>query len=480
MRLLVGLVTLLPLAQAAPKVAIVGAGAGGSSASYWIKKAKERFGVNIDIDIFEKSNYIGGRSTVVHPYNNTAYRPVELGASIFIEANKNLWRAADEFGLTRQPNEGDSENYDVGVWDGQKVVLDLDKDDIVAKYGLDSLVKVDDLIANMYSSYVNIYTTKIPRWQKISDLASSLGFSSLLPQTLLTYLRANNVSDGYSTELLEGATRVNYGQNVDAIYALEGLASLPPPYDTVNVAGGNYQIFEKFVQYSGATVHLNTAVKSILSGPGGKWVLTAGTKTYNFDYIILAAPFHQTGIFVPPSIAASIPAQPYVHLHVTLFTTTQATYNSAYFNATSPPQTMLTTANRARLHPPQPGPKFNAIQYRGKISDTESIVKIFSTQRISDQEIHGFVNNVGWVYRKEWDAYPYLPPPKSFPPIKLADGFYYVNAFEPFMSTMETETIASRNVVDLLLHDKFNGMSICGPITPPPNDSWDYVYGFDC
>ncbi|KAH8802400.1 Prenylcysteine lyase [Flagelloscypha sp. PMI_526] len=332
----------------------------------------------------------------------------------------------------------------------------------------------------MYDSYLNIYTTKVPRWQKISDLASSLGFSSLLPQTLLTYLRANNVSDSYSTELLEGETRVTYGQNVDAIHALEGLASLSPPYEIATIVGGNYQIFEKFIQYSGATVHLNTVVKSILGGPGGTWILSTGTNTFNFDYVILAAPFHQTGILVTPSIASSVPAQPYVHLHVTLFTTTQATYNSAYFNLTAPPQVMLTTTNQARQDPPLPGPKFNTIEYHGKISDTESIVKIFSTEAISDREIHGFADNVGWIYRKEWDAYPYLPPPKSFPPIKLADGFYYVNAFEPFMSTMETETIASRNVVDLLLHDKFNGTSICGPVTPPPNDSWEYVYGFDC
>ncbi|KAH8804063.1 hypothetical protein DL96DRAFT_1507249 [Flagelloscypha sp. PMI_526] len=46
--------------------------------------------------------------------------PVELGASIFVEASKNLWRAADEFGLSRESNERDSENYNVGVWDGKK------------------------------------------------------------------------------------------------------------------------------------------------------------------------------------------------------------------------------------------------------------------------------------------------------------------------------------------------------------------------
>lgn len=43
-------------------VAIVGAGAGGSSAAFWINKARERYGLHIDsIDVYERSDYIGGR-----------------------------------------------------------------------------------------------------------------------------------------------------------------------------------------------------------------------------------------------------------------------------------------------------------------------------------------------------------------------------------------------------------------------------------
>lgn len=44
-----------------PRVAIIGAGAGGSSAAFWISKAKSRFGLDIDIDVYDRNNYIGGR-----------------------------------------------------------------------------------------------------------------------------------------------------------------------------------------------------------------------------------------------------------------------------------------------------------------------------------------------------------------------------------------------------------------------------------
>jgi len=57
-------------------------------------------------------------STTVHPYNNTAYEPVELGAAIFTDANKNLWRAANEFNFSLN-----SPAYrDEAIWDGEHIL----------------------------------------------------------------------------------------------------------------------------------------------------------------------------------------------------------------------------------------------------------------------------------------------------------------------------------------------------------------------
>ena len=41
-------------------IAIIGAGAGGSSAAFFISKAKERYGLDLDVHVYEKSNYVGG------------------------------------------------------------------------------------------------------------------------------------------------------------------------------------------------------------------------------------------------------------------------------------------------------------------------------------------------------------------------------------------------------------------------------------
>lgn len=58
----------------------------------------------------------------MYPYGDENLEPVELGASIFVQINKNLWRAVDEFGLERSKWLDDDDDY-MGIWDGQEFVL---------------------------------------------------------------------------------------------------------------------------------------------------------------------------------------------------------------------------------------------------------------------------------------------------------------------------------------------------------------------
>lgn len=55
------------------------------------------------------------------------------------------------------------------------------------------------------------------------------------------------------------------------------------------------------------------------------------------------------------------------------------------------------------------------------------------------------------VFRKEWDAYPVYNLTSEFPSFVIDDNFYYLNALERAFTAMETEIIAARNVVNLLL-----------------------------
>ncbi|KAJ7169505.1 Prenylcysteine lyase-domain-containing protein [Mycena filopes] len=474
-----------------PRIAIIGAGAGGSSAAWWISTAKERYGIDVDVDLFESDSYIGGRTTV-YPYGNSSLPPVELGASIFVKANKNMWRAVDEFNLTRRDFREDN---GLGIWDGEKLLFTAsggwwgwwDSAKALLRYGFQSPRRTQAFVDKMINQFLTLYSAETPTWDNITHLSTSLNWTDLVSKSTSDYLRSEGVSDKFISELVEASTRVNYGQNADEIHALEGACSLAPTGASA-VEGGNWQVFEQFINRSGATLYLNTSVcylkppASLFEQQAGQWVVESARGSETYTAVILAAPLHSTNIEVPVEISVQVPPQPYVHLHVTLLTTTLASIPAQSFSlppSTKIPPMLLTTFEGARNGGKEP--EFNSMSYHGRISEDEWVVKIFSKKRISQKWLSKiFDGQVGWVYRKEWDAYPMLPPTSSFPEIKLAPGFYYVNSFEPFISTMETETLASRNIVDLLLHEKF-GSGICGPRgTPRNNTDEGYVYGWDC
>ncbi|KAF8641081.1 hypothetical protein AX17_000725 [Amanita inopinata Kibby_2008] len=483
--------------DATPRIAIIGAGAAGTSAAFWLSKAKERFGLDFQVHVYEQSPHVGGRSMVVYPYDNTSLPPLELGASIFTRSNKNLWRATDEFNLTRQ-SFGD-ESYEMAIWDGEAMLLTVgnswwDTIKLLWRYRF-SPQKTRSLVDNTVKTFLTLYEQDPPRWDNISSLSDSFGWTSLVENTAADYLASQGVSDIFSQEIAEAATRVNYAQNIDEIHALEGIVSMATS-DAASVQGGNYKIFEEFIKRSDAKLLLNATVTSISpkSDSSYHWTVRSAHGSADYQAIVLAAPFHSTGILLPNSISSQIPPQPYVSLHVTLLTTTSPTPDPTYFALPSNANTsrmILTTYEGARKG--GKAPEFNSLSYLGLVREGEWAVKIFSKEPVTDDWLQNlFHGNVGWVYRKQWHAYPLLPPVTAFPPTRLDRGLFYVNAFEPFISTMETETIASRNVVDLLLNEEFQ-TSICGArisaaadnvTTLGPemlsNRQQDFTYGWDC
>jgi len=43
------------------RVAVIGAGAAGSSSAWWLHLAADRLGCPIEVEVFERADYIGGR-----------------------------------------------------------------------------------------------------------------------------------------------------------------------------------------------------------------------------------------------------------------------------------------------------------------------------------------------------------------------------------------------------------------------------------
>jgi len=99
---LLRIASLLPLAGAlttndAPRVkqvAIIGAGAGGSSAAYHLAQYAAEANIPTNITVFERNDYVGGRTTTVNPWDDKSMA-VELGGSIFVSINHIMVKAME-------------------------------------------------------------------------------------------------------------------------------------------------------------------------------------------------------------------------------------------------------------------------------------------------------------------------------------------------------------------------------------------------
>jgi prenylcysteine oxidase/farnesylcysteine lyase len=144
------------------------------------------------------------------------------------------------------------------------------------------------------------------------------------------------------------------------------------------------------------------------------WTIVTEVERRNYDAVVIAAPYHTTHISLPADLSSLIPHQPYIHLHVTLLSTTAASPNPVYFGykpGYKAPTTILTSLDGFRRG--GKAPEFNSLSYHGqaKFAKNEThdrretgewVVKIFSMERISDEWLAAmFQNQVGWVHRKE-------------------------------------------------------------------------------
>lgn len=144
--------------------------------------------------------------------------------------------------------------------------------------------------------------------------------------------------------------------------------------------------------------------------------------------------------------------------------TTSPSPQPSFFNlppGTKIPQTICCTFDTPGPST-RPKPSFNSLNYlqvldsqlvqkvfgngeKVKEGQKVFVVKMFSADRLSDEVVGDLLGKklVLKIWRKEWDAYPLLSPitdgEKELAPVRVDEGFYYVNGFERLFSTMESE-----------------------------------------
>lgn len=485
-----------------------GAGAAGSSAAYHLSKYAAEDGIALNITIFEKTGHIGGRSLTVDAYGD-ASEPVELGASIFVAANKILWDAASEFNLSLRDPNSDADRLTV-IWDGDNFVYESysssswwwDLAKLGWKYRL-SPWYAQKLMQKTVATFLKLYEAPYFPFRSLSTRAFELDLAKVTGVTGQQFLADNGISAEFANEIVQAATRVNYASNLDGIHGLDTMVSIAPE-GAKAVLGGNWRIFDNFVAASGAQVALNTSVTSIALGTkaGAKYpkylisTQSASSKQdvaagVAYDNVILATPYQFADLKAPSSVLQTqIDEIPYVRLHVTLFASPFAI--APEFLGLEPgaqvPTTVLTTyaptangtgglegAGRAGF--------FSVSTLRTiinpKTGRAEILYKIFSPMEVTPDflssllgvevpkaftgaaaakkvdQVEGaeMVEPISWYYPHVFHSYPKALPRVTFQDPIIGDGVYYTSGMEGFISTMETSALMGKNVARLIVDD---------------------------
>lgn len=351
-------------------IAIVGAGAAGSSAAYHISKfARElELDVPINITIFEADDRIGGRTTTVDALEDPRY-PIEVGGSIFVKINEILYNATQEFRLSTNARDSGSTGsaYDLGIWDGESFVFTLSNDDessrwkgtlgswwdvakLFWKYGL-SPIRLRNLQQSVIGRFLRLYHEDFP-FADLTEAAKEVDLLSVTAKSGRELLEEASVGEKFANEIIQASTRVNYAQNLPDFHGLETMVCMSTD-GGMSVEGGNWQIFDRMVKESGAHVNFLSEVTEIDTSEETSQSIVQYTTANNhtatqaFDFVILSAPYNASTLTFTPAATHKPNRAEYVSLHVTLFSSPFRP-DPIYFGLSSDqlnllPDTVLTT-----------------------------------------------------------------------------------------------------------------------------------------
>jgi prenylcysteine oxidase/farnesylcysteine lyase len=436
--------------------------------------------------------------------------PVELGASIFVEVNRNLMEAARKSGL-RVADAGrqllNEAKYGLGVWDGSRFVFLQENGRfrwwnilrLIWRYGWSPL-RTRSLMKSTMAKFLKMYKWPYFPWKSLSSVTMSSGLIEATWATGSEFLKANSISESFSREIIQASTRVNYGQNLPLIHGLETMVCMATG-GAVSVEGGNWQIFHGMLNASQASVMLDSAVTHIRrDDDDDSYILSHFTQNNStvhsvFDEVIIATPLQFSDIEISTDLEHLPDTVPYVDLYVTIFASPHK-LSPLFFGLPAGfpvPETVLTTlpagvdlgARRKGVGPSG----FWSIStlrkatppedYRVDVAPgTHYVYKIFSPESLTpsfllrllgvdERKVYGSATSdevtqtianlpkmhISWSHEKIWHSYPYLYPRATFEEIKLGPHLWYTSGIESFISTMETSSLSGMNAAALILSE---------------------------
>jgi len=190
---------------------ITGAGAGGASAAYYLSQNAQNLSIPTKITVYERNDFIGGRSTTVNAWNTPSY-PIELGASIFVQVNHILSSAAKTFNLSHSSSTLNIADLpELGVWDGTEFLLVTSSEDgwwdkakLLWRYGL-APIKTNRLMKGVVGKFERMYEEPVFPWRSLSAVVREVGLGEVVGQTGEQFLKAAGIGDRFSQEVIQAS-----------------------------------------------------------------------------------------------------------------------------------------------------------------------------------------------------------------------------------------------------------------------------------
>ncbi|CAK6959391.1 prenylcysteine oxidase 1 [Scomber scombrus] len=459
------------------KIAVVGAGIGGTAAAYYLRK---EFGAGVKIDVFEPGN-VGGRLATV-TIGDYEY---ETGGAIIHPLNLHMKEFIEKIGI---PPRKDVPSK-MAIFDGKELTFEESDWFIVNflrmlwRYGF-SFLRMHMWVESVLDKFMRIYQYQQYGYSfsSVDRLLHAMGgdsFLTLMNQTLEETMMGEGFSQIFLNDIVAPITRVNYGQSV-RINGFVGAVSLAGADSGLwAVDGGNKRVCSgllynsKSELISARVTSISVKVRPSKTGTTTSfyevnYVGDSGSAHSLYDIVVIATPLHQGKSDITFSgFSPPIPSHYPGRYHQTVSTLVHGVLNMSYLGTTEPASEftvsdVLTTDSKdsfiqslSSLDPVHIPPN-----YKRPPASQNKVWKVFSQQPLSQEQLHDMFLSWDSVSETKWLAYPaYRPPHRKTPPFILHNRLYYLNAVEWAASAMEMSAISARNVALLAHHRWHNQVS---------------------
>ena len=349
------------------------------------------------------------------------------------------------------------------------------------RYGF-GLRKIQSYMTELWKNMDAIYEMQ-SKGQSFTDpvaMVKAMGGDSFYHLTQVTaedhFKQELGWGDKIVNELLEGACRTNYGQDVSNITAMVCVVSMAGSEENslYAIVGGNYQLPVKLLKSSAAeihNIHVTKVVKVVTKeSTHPSFVIhytedEAVGQSEMWDAVVIACPLETSDIKFEGFDTdkwAPIRKQKF---HRTVANFVHGKLNPRFFGVEKHdntfPQEILTTKMQ------QPAVEFKSIGLQSPVNltkqqrddyakaarkDVAQTYKIFTGEPLTDQQLNLIFSEYTDHTAVDWMAYPEYVTPESFSSFVLDNGLFYVNCIEHFASAMEMSCIGGKNV-SLLVND---------------------------